>query len=409
MVDRLLIRAGRVIDAEGRGGGPRGPGALLVEGDRVLAAGTPQAVGIPGEATVVDRPHAVVMPGLVNAHCHLDLSHLPPEPYAGDFAAWIDGVRLGRVTSGDAIAAAVRRGLDLSRAGGTAAVGDVAGGCSPVPYRELAADGMAGVSFVEVIGFGAREPEAVAAVETLPRPQIGHLRLGVSPHAPYTCGPDVFRAAAASGLPVATHLAETPQEIDLLRSGTGPLAALFGRLGLWDPAPEPPGVHPIDHLAAVLAAVPVLAAHVNYVEPRHLTLLASAKTTVVYCPRAAAYFGHTMHRYREMLAAGVNVALGTDGLACLDTPDRISVLDEMRLLHRRDATDPMTLLAMATTRGAAGLGLDPRLVTFASGPIAGVIAVGFDPGDPRDALVQVLQRDDLPEWISAAALSCVPR
>ncbi len=197
--------------------------------------------------------------------------------------------------------------------------------------------------------------------------------------------------------------------MEFIRSASGPLAALWRRLGLLDATFAPHDAHPVDHLAEVLAATPVVAAHVNYVEPHHAALLARTRTTVVYCPRAAAYFGHSGHRYREMLAAGVNVALGTDGLMCVDTPDRLSVLDEMRFLHRRDATDPMTLLAMATTRGATGLGLDRDLVTFAPGPTAGVIAVRFDPGDTRDALVQVLERDDVPERINDAAVSCLRR
>jgi cytosine/adenosine deaminase-related metal-dependent hydrolase len=101
-----------------------------------------------------------------------------------------------------------------------------------------------------------------------------------------------------------------------------------------------------------------------------------------------------------MIEAGVNVALGTDGLSCLDRADRMSVLDDMRLLHRRDDADPVVLLRMATTAGAVGLDLDPDLVTLAPGPVAGLIALPFDPADTRDPFVQVLQRDDAPEWVA---------
>jgi cytosine/adenosine deaminase-related metal-dependent hydrolase len=100
-----------------------------------------------------------------------------------------------------------------------------------------------------------------------------------------------------------------------------------------------------------------------------------------------------------MIQAGVNVALGTDGLPCLDRADRLSVLDDMRLLYRRDDADPDLLLRMATTAGAVGLGMDPDLVTLAPGPVAGLIALGYDPADPADAFEQVLQSDNAPEWI----------
>ncbi|MEE8509310.1 MAG: hypothetical protein V3T07_09620, partial [Myxococcota bacterium] len=95
----------------------------------------------------------------------------------------------------------------------------------------------------------------------------------------------------------------------------------------------------------------------------------------------------------------VNVALGTDGLICLDTPDRISVLDEMRLLYRRDGTDPAVLLRMGTVAGAVGLGFDPALVTLAPGPTAGLLALPIDRGRDVDPLCQIMERDDPPQWV----------
>ena len=101
-----------------------------------------------------------------------------------------------------------------------------------------------------------------------------------------------------------------------------------------------------------------------------------------------------------MLASGINVALGTDSMLCLDTPNRISVLDEMRLLHRRDNADPRLLLQMGTTNGAIALGVEPSRFTLDPGPVAGLIALDINPDNALDPLRQILVGDAPPEWLS---------
>ncbi|MHC4946935.1 MAG: amidohydrolase family protein [Planctomycetota bacterium] len=397
-----LYRAAAVADGAGVAAAP---GAVLARGREIVAAGAPASIGAVADARRVDLPRAVIVPALVNAHCHLDLSHIGPIPYGGDFAAWLETVRAGRHRDASAIHASVQEGVRLSEAGGTCLVGDVAGAGSPVPARALRAGRLGGVSYVEVFGLGTRQ---AAAIETLRAAvaggtgPVGGVRTGLQPHAPYSCGPEVYRAAAALGGPVATHLAETPAEVRFCRHGDGPLADLLRRLGVAIDGLEPAGAHPIDLVASIFADAPLAAAHVNELEDRHLDVLAGVPVTVVYCPRASAYFGHAGHRYRDMLDASIDVALGTDGLVCLPTPDRISVLDEMRLLHARDGTDPRRLLRMATVAGARGLGLDPGPVTLAPGPTAGLLALetGDDPGP--DPLRAALRRDDLPRWLVPA-------
>jgi cytosine/adenosine deaminase-related metal-dependent hydrolase len=383
------------------------PGAVLVEGHDVIAAGTPQAVGRPAGAAIVNEPAAVVIPALVNAHCHLDLTHIGPVAYSGDLVSWLTMVRDARATGEHGLADSVRRGVALSRVGGTALVGDIAGGGSPVPIRALRGEGMGGVSFLEVFGLGSRQADGVArlrhGLELADEPAEG-VELGLQPHAPYSCGADVYRAAAGMQRPLATHLAEALEELEFVRSATGPLVGLLKAVGAWDESITGSGKHPVDHLAEVLEAAPFIAAHLNYVDDRHLAAMAAWPLTVAYCPRASRYFGHPQqgrpyHRYRDMLEAGINVALGTDSMLCLDTPDRISVLDEMRLLHRRDGTDPITLLHMATVAGATALGFDASLVTVEPGPVAGLLAVAIDADDRTDPLRQIVSRDDSPRWL----------
>lgn len=420
---RRLILAPLVVDADAC---MAAPGALLLEGGRVIASGSPASIGRVDDAERRELRDEAVLPALVNVHAHLDLSHLVHRPQnpqgegevdasAGvrirasdpaavdtvDFPAWAAWVRRNRATSDAAIAASVDRGIKLSRAGGVAAVGDIAGNASAIPYERLRGSSLAGVSYVEYFGLGDRQERTIAAmserVRTRPEPierRAGTLSLGLQPHAPYSCGPAIYAAAAAlgvdHGVPLATHLAETLDELRFARDCGGAMRAMLEGIKVWNDSIVPLGAHPVDALAATLARGRWLVVHLNAIEAEHVTLLAAiarsergapdAALAVAYCPRSSAFFGHpapgeSTHRYRELLDAGVCVALGTDGLPSLDRSDRISPLDEMRLLHRRDGTDPRLLLRMATINGAMALGLDATRYIFAPGAeVAGVLA-----------------------------------
>ena len=402
---RTLFRAAVIADGDSV---VASPGAVLTEPGRILAAGTPQTIGMPGDCHVVDLPESAVIPALVNSHCHLDLSHIGPVPFSGDFSAWIDRLRQLRAITDAAIDAATARGVEMSRAGGTAIVGDIAGVSSLQPLRTMRRCGLAGVSYFEVFGVGRRQGQALAAMQAAVK-DVEHCEsgvvLGLQPHAPYSCGTEVYRAAADLGRPLATHLAETLDEIEFIQFASGPLEQMLKRLGMWDDSIKPQRRHPIEHVTPLLANVPFVAAHLNYVDDIQLGLLAALKVTAAYCPRASAYFGHPHpghceHRYREMLERGINVALGTDSVLCLDTADRLSVLDEMRLLYRRDGTPPRLLLRMATINGAAALGFDPNLVTLKPGPIAGLLAIPLcSTGSGGDACARMLLTDEPPQWL----------
>ena len=428
---RILVHAAGIADAattEITGG------SMLVElagegGVRVLAAGQTKEV-TPHEACrsarVIHLPSAVLIPGLVNAHAHLDLTHVgpvPPDP-AGGFAAFAKVVMGRRAQDAAGIAASVRRGVELSLAGGTVAVGDIAGsprnGPTLVPYETLADSPLRGVSYLEFFGVGRSDPESLGrglsaperALEG-PRPSAGGVRLGLQPHAPYTVSLRLYEWAAGQGLPLSTHLAETPEEREFVAGGTGPLRAMLERIGVWDDAILSEighGQHPVHHLRQFLHARPLLA-HVNDCPDDALAVLAASGASVAYCPQSSEYFGAEKafgpHRYRDMLAAGVNVCLGTDSIINLPASAAdpasggISVLHEMRRLHARDGTDPRTLLRMATLNGAAALGLASSLFTFAAGDTPlGVLAVDVSATPPTmSPLGRVLESTAPPTWV----------
>ncbi len=412
--DRIIL-AGALCDATGM---RSAPGAVRVRGATILEAGPVERVVRPGEE-VEEHPGLVVMPALVNAHAHLDLTHIGPCPYHGAFRQWIDMVRTARHTEPEAIAASVRLGAGLCRAGGTGLVGDIAGAGRFEAAEALGATGLGGVSYLEFFGIGKAEgPGRAALSAALARPKTtGSVRVGLQPHAPYSVSRALYveaaRAAAAQGRPISTHLAETREELLLLHSGKGALAEFLKDMGVWSESLNGgTGLHPIEAIEEALRIAPFGAAHVNFlvdvdegeeVRRRRTTVLAEASTSVIYCPRASAYFGHRDHPYRELAAGGVNVALGTDSIVCLDRDDRISVLDEARLLYRRDGAEAAMLLAMATVNGCRALGLPSGLATLEPGPVAGLIGVSYDPAFPGDPWEAVLAAKDDPVIVTLVA------
>ncbi|MBL0926035.1 MAG: amidohydrolase family protein [Phycisphaerales bacterium] len=438
MNERLVLElAAGVADGTGMAAAPGAVLAAWIQGRpgtparvRVLAAGrAAEIAGTDLARSAAPRDHGpgtVLVPALVNAHTHLDLTHIGPQPYDPTlgFAGWGGIIIRNRAREPQAIAASVRDGLRRSVAGGVLAIGDIAGVGRLEPYRVMStpwprgaggdsADdgwwGGWGVSYVEFFGVGSAQEGAAAAINQVissePRSGPGgRVRLGLSPHAPYSAGLRLYRdageLAGRLNIPLTTHLAENPEEREFIAAGTGTVRSLLETLGKWDAAALEEigrGVHPVAHLGGVLAARPWLVAHVNDATDEAIEVLARSGTSIAYCPRCSAYFLHHEtfgpHRYREMLSAGINVCLGTDSVVNLpaEEADRLSTLDEIRYLWRRDATDPVTLLKMATVNGARALGIDPALFCFdrrgtgGSGGVAGIAAVdvrGTDPTRP---------------------------
>ena len=399
----LLIRAAAIADGSGV---YAAPGAVLVEGARIIASGSPQEVGEVAGARVIDEPRAVITPGLVNVHAHLDLSNVGPQPYEGRFVDWIKMVQRNRAADDAGIRAAVEKGVALSRAGGTAIIGAVAGVRSLAAVEALRNSGLVGVSFLEFFGIGERQEAAIDQMTQILEDvePYGAIRLGLQPHAPYSCGPDAYQWAASAGYLLMTHLAETLEEVRFVRNGDGPFADMLKSFGIWDESIAGAGLHPVEYVKGLIGDQHCIFAHLNYIEAEHLPLL-RYRSTVAYCPRASAYFGHPHggfppHQYGAIMEfGGINVALGTDSLICLDTPDRISVLDEMRLLYLRDATDPRMLLRMATVNGAMALAHDSELVTLEPGRTIGLLAIDFDEQGGTDPLSAALRNNRPPRWI----------
>lgn len=339
---------------------PLRDGALRVLGGRIAAVGTARdLLPRPGDE-VVDFPGCVLAPGLVNAHTHLELSGLSgfaPAPFLEWVARDMIPARL-RLGPAD-YAAAAREGARRLRADGVTAVGDFSTGDWAV--EALAGAGLRGTVYWEVIGNDPALADGLCrtAEAWARRPAPEGIRRGIAPHAPYSVSWILLKglgdAATAAAAPVAVHAGELAEEGDLLMRGEGPFAAFMRDRGIpW--APPPQGASPVPYLETLGVWGPGgLAVHANYLAEADVALLARRGVSVVFCPGSHAFFGHRDHPLPRLLAAGVNVGLGTDSTA---SNDGLSLRREMRRAAEAfPALAPADVLAMATLGGARALGI----------------------------------------------------
>jgi cytosine/adenosine deaminase-related metal-dependent hydrolase len=366
-------------------GPPLEQGTVTIRDDRILAV---EPYGV--RTADVDLGNAAVIPGLVNAHTHLDLTGLrgrvPPGP---DFTAWLRAViRHRRGQTPEQVQADVRVGLAESMQSGTTLLGDIASGGAS--WDVLAEAPLRAVVFLELLGLPwerARQAVLTAHDWLEARPATPTCRPGLSPHAPYSVGFDVFASAANLCRPhaaLAVHLGESAAEVELLRHRRGPFVPFLQELGVWDPDRLVPNLREAVRLCA--RAPHLLLIHANHfaapsVIPR--------RGTVVYCPRTHAAFGHPPHPFRAFLARGVRVALGTDSLA--SNPD-LSVLAEARFVHERHPDVPgEVILRLATLAGAEALGWQQETGSLTAGKSADLVAVPLpdeDKDDPYELLLR---------------------
>ncbi len=340
---------------------------------------------------VTDLGDVVLLPALVNAHTHLEFSGLakPLGSPGMSLPTWIRSVIADRGRGDRDAAAAISAGLKESRTAGVGAIGEIA--TSPTALYEANDDGTL-LLFQEAIGFSAGRVDSVFA-EMERRVELAAAAAGISPHAPYTVHPRLLERlvdlAVERRLPVAMHLAESREELELLRDGAGPFQELLADRSMWDASAIPRGSRVLDYMRQLSRAERSLVIHGNYLGAEEIAFAASQRErmSVVYCPRTHAYFGHEPYPLAAMLAAGVRVAFGTDSRA--SNPD-LNLLSEVRLAAAHHlGVSPETLIRMATLDGAAALGLEGLLGSIAIGKAGRLIAVPCDAAE-RDPYATLL-------------------
>jgi len=381
-------------------------GWILTERGRIVAFGPSRPNDLP-PADEIDLGDVALLPGLVNAHTHLELSWMKGRLAAtDDFPGWIrEVIALQRKGSGDAAAeeTAIRSAIAEARATGTALIGDIAN--TPASMAPLLAAGGPAVVFHELIGFKPERAKAVMdAALARARTPLGadDVHLALAAHAPYSVSPALFRAIRASmggesSARCSVHLGESAAEDEFLRDGTGPWKALLQDVGSWDPSWEPPHCDPVEYLDRLgFLDGRTLVVHGVQFGERELSRLAATGATLVTCPRGNRLTGAGSPPIADFYESKVPVAVGTDSLASV--PD-LNLFNELAELRRLAPHVPAArLLKSATLVGARALGFESDYGSIEAGKRASFVAVTL-PADVID-VAEYLVNGIAPEDIS---------
>jgi cytosine/adenosine deaminase-related metal-dependent hydrolase len=416
-VDSQTLRARIVYPVDAP---PIDGGCVTIADGGIVSVGTAASV----DGNPIDLGDVALLPGFVNAHTHLEFSDLA-EPLGTVGMPFVDWIRLAiseRNRRSHRPARAIGTGCRESLRAGVTTVGEIVT-ADARPYT-LATPAPELTLFREVIGFSrARVDSALRAACD----QLGELRkvsethagteLGVSPHAPYTVSPQLVgqlvELATAQNAPLAMHLAESREEIELLRDANGPFRELLEERSMWDPAVISRGSRPLDYLRQLAASPWALVVHGNYLDDEERGFLAAHhdRMSLVHCPRTHAYFGHERFPLADLLARGVRVVLGTDSRA--SNPD-LSLLAEMQSVaaHHTDVA-PQAVLKLSTLDAAEALGRANSVGTITVGKTANLVALPLPAGASGDAdelLSTIFASAESPShvWLHGTAID-VPR
>ena len=390
----MLLRARIVLPVSQP---PIADGFVRMAGDRITEVGT--WADLADSSGAEDLGEVILMPGLVNAHCHLDytdfIGAIPPQK---SFTDWINAlVDLKRDVDDAAHCQSWLRGARQSLRHGVTTLGNIETRWNHLPqlWRQTP---LRFVSFLELIVLRAESDSKKALLEAMnwareDPPPLG--TLGISPHAPYTTKQDLLEACAGMmEMPIAIHVAESVEEDEMFRGGTGALHEKMAEVGrdMGDCGKR----SPLAQVAASgVLSKNVLIIHGNYLDAADIQSVARSGASLVHCPRSHRYFGHADFRFSDLESAGVNLCLGTDSLATMREPDaKLDLFSEMRLFQQcHPELLSEQLLQMATTHPAAALGLEGQVGELAEGAFADLAVIPFA-GSIESAATAVVDHSD---------------
>ena len=357
-----------------------------------------------------DLGHVAILPALVNAHTHLELSYLRGEvPPAESFLVWVQGIMAARRTQPDPdapeILGAARAALREAHAAGTGLIGDISNTLVTVALLKDA--GMPAQVFYELLGF--KVDDAIARVRAA-RTAVtasgadADVRVALAPHAPYSVSTELFSAIRADldAHPAdvsSVHLGESPEEVELIERGTGGWRDLLVALGVWNGQWRVPGSSPVRYLAdSGFLDSRVVAVHGVQFSDDDLLLLRSLGTTVVSCPRSNRHVGVGDPPLSRFYDSGAPVAFGTDSLASVADLNMFSELAAARRLAPH--VPARVLITSATLTGARALGFGDEFGSIETGKRGALIAIDLPEGvgDVEEYLVSGIEPTRI-RWI----------
>jgi cytosine/adenosine deaminase-related metal-dependent hydrolase len=365
-------------------------GAVIISGQEIACVGRWTALSrqFPGQS--IDLGEVILLPGLVNAHCHLDYTNMvgqfPPPKLFSDWLKMITTTK-GQLSYSE-FAESWLEGSKMLVRNGVTTVGDVE--TVPELFPEvLQATPLRVISFLEMTGIRSRRDpnsilqEAADRIESLS--SLGFSG-GLSPHAPYSTRPELLRLSARLARKrkwlMTIHVSESAQEFEMFNKGKGEMFEWLRRSqrDMSDCGKNSPVQH-LERCGAL--GKNLLAIHMNYLAKGDLPLLARRKVTIVHCPQSHSYFGHQPFDYRKMARAGLNICLGTDSLASVYQRRRqaveLNLFEEMRVFARNQSSvSPKTILEMVTLNAARGLGLKGKAGELQQNAFADLIALPFE-------------------------------
>ncbi len=375
-------------------------GAVRVDGNRIARVGRWSEFTDADREPVIDLGDCALLPGLVNAHCHLDYTGMaglvPPQK---SFTDWIRFMVAAKSEwNYSEYAESWLHGAQMLVRTGTTTVADFEAVPELLP-EVWTATPLRVISLLELTGVKSRRnPRAILREATDRIASLSHARCraGLSPHAPYSTVPELLRLSAEAARrhrwPLSIHVGESEQEFEMFAHERGDMFHWLRRnerdmsdCGLGSP------VQHLDRNGALIENL--LAVHVNYLGDQDAALLARRKVSVAHCPRSHAYFRHDTFPLRDLTKARVNVCLGTDSLATVykarQETVELSLFDEMRALAAAHEVPAGTIVRMATLNAARALGLAGQVGELAEGAFADLIAIPFSGGNAEvwDAIV----------------------
>jgi cytosine/adenosine deaminase-related metal-dependent hydrolase len=390
----MIIRAATVVTMDGA---PISNGAVAIENERIVEVGTFEDVRRSHSAEVLDLGERILLPGLINAHCHLDYTGLRGKIASTDsFTAWIRSINAQKERlSPAAYAEAIRVGIAEAADFGTTSL------ISFEAFPNLASEIKSAIRIWwlgELID--VRSPEKA---QTMVSSAINALKnlahWGLAPHAPFTASGPLYRESeqvtAREHRLLSTHLAESREEMQMFRDATGPLYQFLKSIGrnMDDCGRETPVAH---FLSMVSAPNHWIVAHLNEIAGSDFELLerVQPKFSIVHCPRSHQYFGHARFAFDQLRQLGFNICLGTDSLASVDSLDLFREMQTFSDKYPSVASED--IVQMVTTNPARAVCCEDSLGRIRAGCYADLIAINRD--DARNAFEAIINQTGPVAW-----------